>query len=115
MSEKIKISNGEILEIISCTVSGEKMKVIFTNMEIKELRSKLDNKYNLVTIEILNEADVLSAVYNNYKKVDDYRIVPNAAGEYIEVTLSRSNEIEERLDNVESAIKTIILSELGVI
>ena len=51
-----------MLEIISCTVSGEKMKVSFINIDIEELRAKLDNKFNLVTIEILNEPDVLSAV-----------------------------------------------------
>ena len=115
MSEKIRLSNGEVLEISSCTVSGEKMKVSFANIGLEELRPKLDNKFNLVTIEVLNEADVLGTIYNNYKKVDEYRIVPDAAGEYIEVTLSRPNEIEERLESIESAIETLILSELGVI
>lgn len=110
--EKIKLVDQTTLEINSISVKDNKMLLAFTGAELSSLRQSFNNKYNLATIEVLNEGNAVCAVYNGYKKVEQFIITPGET-ETINVTLVKQDELEERLESVESAIETLILSELG--
>lgn len=102
--EKIKLNNGTILEYNDINENNNELNITFTEVELETLRNAFDTSSNLSSIEILTENDVTCAIYVGYTSVDKYVIEK----ETITITISKPNDIEQRLYNLEETVLALL-------
>lgn len=102
--EKIKLNNGTILEYNDIHENTNGLNITFTGVELEILRDAFDAISNLSTIEVLTENDVTCAIYVGYTNVDKY-VIEN---ETITITISKPNELEQRLYNLEETVLALL-------
>lgn len=102
--EKLKLNNGTILVYNDIHENNNGLNITFTGVELETLRNAFDTSSNLSTFEVLTENDVTCAIYVGYTNVDKYEI----ENETITITISKPNDIEQRLYNLEETVLALL-------
>ncbi len=112
--EKVKLSNGAILEFKEIRDNGN-LSITFENQNYIDLRILFDSEVNLSSIEVLTEGDAVCAIYNGYTKTDKYII----QGENVTVYLIKPDDTQQQIDALkkqnqylQETVDTLILESL---
>lgn len=115
--EKIKLTNGTVLEFSTISQNGNSLSVEFPNQKLETLRPLFETVDNISSIEVLTEGDVIATVLIGYTKIDKYIVTAGS----ITVELSKPNETEQKITDLETEVSslqetvdTLVLSQLGI-
>ena len=140
--EKIKLSNGNILEITNNGVhsSDEKltMSIVAPDTDLVTMETLFTDRENVARIELLSESDEVLRIYSGYvgltniekrknivissviipEEVDENGEVITEASETVTrsdvvvITLRKENETEARLTSLEESVDLLVMSVL---
>ena len=101
MSEKIKLTDGTILEYstISENISDKTLAISFEGKTYEEVKEIFSNKTLLSSIEVLNESDLVISLMNNYNNLVSITVTEQD----IKVTLKQAT-LEARVAELEAKI-----------
>lgn len=115
--EKIKLTNGTVLEFSAISQNGNSLSVELPSQELETLRPLFETADNVSEIEVLTEGDVIATVLIGYTHVDKYIVT----AECITVELLKPNETEQKIADLETEVSslqetvdTLVLSQLGI-
>ena len=115
--EKIKLTNGVLLDFTMISQNASSLEVEFPNQELDTLRSLFEVVSNVEVLEVLTEGDVIATVLIGYIHVGKYIVT----AESITVELIKLNETEQKISNLEvevlslqETVDTLVLASLGI-
>lgn len=107
--EKIKLNDGTVLEIQAGCTEYE-VSILSTNVD-ETLANFTDD--NLSRFEILNDSDVVCAIYEK-KHMKKSSVVLVDEAYLITIALVDVDEMYERISSLEETVDTLVLESLGL-
>lgn len=108
--DKIILSNNTNLEFNSISNNVNGLLITFTNNTITELEP-LMVKENLVKLQIANSTGEVYGIYNNLECTS---ITKNLKDSSIMVNLSKLDDTQVKIAELQKTVDTLVLTNLGV-
>lgn len=116
--EKIKLSDGTVLEFVEISDYNDTLSIKFTGLEINYLKNIFSNKENLTTIEVLTEGDALCRIFEGYNSVST-KTKYEIEDDFVTVTIYKPGDLEIRVNGLEEqnkelteAVELLVLTQL---